>query len=271
MAHIIKPTKEIAEASSVSGFLEALTNWRTAQKVSSRRYHSNIWYRGHSRRVFNLEPGVYRTAFTNAAKACYGRSDEEKRLNLEREMLTEFRTAGATFSDPDNVVSFYFIAQHYGMPTRLLDWTANPLAALFFAVTEHETEDGDAFVMDAPQLVPKSAEPDLYKFVLTMRHPYATDAIGVSFWHPDRNKRKPLILPIRPDNQLGRISQQSSCFTLHMHQCPPTRNGSLACIKIPAGKKVSLRQELHRLNVNQFTIYNDLDHLSKEIKQSWGV
>jgi len=32
-----------------------------------------------------------------------------------------------------------------------------------------------------------------------------------------------------------------------------------------------LRDELHRLNINQFTTYYDLDHLSKEIKRCWGL
>jgi hypothetical protein len=99
---------------------------------------------------------VYRPEFTNRAVTCYGSNPEERRLNLEREMLMEFRTAGATFFDPEGIEALYFIAQHYGMPTRLLDWTANPLAALFFTV-KSDGGDGAVIVMEPAKLIPPPA------------------------------------------------------------------------------------------------------------------
>ena len=287
MARIQKPSADFGEANTVADLLNHIGTWTSKHVSSGSGYHQRVWFRGHSKRIYELEPGVYRDGFTARAKSMYGRDLEEKRLNLEREMLGEFRTAGATFTDPSNVISLYFIAQHFGMPTRLLDWTTNPLAALFFAVIDDENEDGDVFMMDPVQVVEKpkiKGEP--IQIVRTMRHPLVADAIGMSFWHspkelaekdPKEKEAKPVVVKyprifaVRPDNEVGRIGQQSSCFTLHTHCSSPVSNASLARIKVPAKGKARIRQELHLLNINHFTIFNDLDHLSKEVICGWGL
>jgi len=270
MSQIEKPKDNFGEISNVSDFLNLITQWSDKYNISKRGFHNRSWFRGHSKRSYNLEPGVYREQFTKQAQAWKGSNLENKRLNLEREMLSEFRTSGAILLDPNKIVALYFIAQHHGMPTRLLDWTANPLTALFFAASRNETEDGDVYMMEPTQIIPETS--DEPRHVKTMRHPSVSDAVGISYWHEPQKKREPLILPVRPDNQSGRIGQQSSLFTMHMHECTPKTNPTLARIKVPAGKtKRELCEELRRLNVNQFSIYNDLDHLSKEICKNWGI
>jgi hypothetical protein len=272
MAQIKQPSKDFDTATGVNKLLGIITRWRQEHNDPSYGYHSRAWYRGQGNATHEMQPGVYRKKFTDRAgnlpPASW--SLEDRRLKLERESLNDFRTAGAPHFNADDVVEVYFTAQHYGMHTRLLDWTANPLAALFFAVTGDPGETGAVFVMEPTKLIPQhKKEEDLWPQILTMRHGYAKDAIGESFWHP--HSRKPLILPIRPDNQYGRIGQQESCFTLHMHKSESRENPTLSRITIPGDKKAAMLEELHRLNVNQFTIYNDLERLSKEIRRTWNI
>jgi hypothetical protein len=270
VAQIEKPDTFAGEANNVSELLAHITNWHDRYKVDAAYVH-RVWYRGHGDQSYVLWPGVYRDAFTAASAGMYGKDAEEKRLNLEREMLTEFRTSGATLLDANAIVEVYFTAQHVGMPTRLLDWTMNPLAALFFAVRgQREDKDGELLIMDAPKLLPN--KPDIPKGIVTMQHPHAVDAIGLSFWMPPKVKGRPaLVLPIRPDNQAGRIGQQSSCFTLHMHGAQPCSNPTLSRIRIPGKAKPRMLDELRMLNINEFSIYNDLDHLAEEIRRTRNI
>ncbi len=71
-------------------------------------------------------------------------------------------------------------------------------------------------------------------------------------------------------NAPGRIGQQSSCFALHKHEAPSVSNPTMNMIQVDGSSKATIRQELHRVNINQFTTYYDLDYLSKEIIAGWG-
>ncbi len=278
MAEITSPKDYFREVNGVEAYVNAVSEWHKLHKIEERRFQSEVWFRG-AGKVYEkpLEPGVYRADFTKRAKNYHMGSEEERRLQMERVMLDEFRTVGAAFFDANNIVNLYFIAQHNGMPTRLLDWTTNPLAGLFFAVEDMDehNEDGEVFVMEAKKILPKPAEgakgDEALWGPVSMRHPYVTDAIGDSFWHWPSKQRAPVIIPVKPDNHLGRIGQQSSCFTLHMHNSMPRQNPTLKKIKVPSVAKPTLLKELHRMNVNQFTIFNDLDHLSKDIRRTWEV
>lgn len=176
---------------------------------------------------------------------------------IERQMLARLKKESPPVLNglkPATDWEWLSIAQHQGLPTRLLDWTANALAGLWFAVAVDPKEEGDGvfWVLEVEQENEKS--------------PSRSNDIFDS-------ARTFVFQPFHIDQ---RIVAQSGWFSVHRYAegkgqfIPLERHGrfqeSLTKYAIPAPRFSSLRKELRKMGVTQAALFPDLSGLCAEIQ-----
>ena len=113
--------------------------WVRRTKPSSKRPHVRWIFRGECRNYGGLT-----TSLERAAKGVG--ITGEKRRDLEERLIHEFRRRLHHYSvhvpHPLDYLEILALMQHYGAPTRLLDWTYSPYVAAYFAMENAKKEDG---------------------------------------------------------------------------------------------------------------------------------
>jgi hypothetical protein len=232
----------------------------------------SVWYRGQADASHELTPGVFRKNFLEARSfsgpVASMVSPTEFGVGFERVFNAAFQRRAAAFLPPGvSLTEAYFLMQHHGMPTRLLDWSTNPLAALFFAVNQDYEKDGAVFILAPNELLNRG---DLPSQPVGMDHCLVKNSVEHLFCNPPEGfEFERMVLPVFPNLVAGRMFQQSSCFTLHLPGCDKIEELNYANVQkfiIPAREKHHIQLLLRRMGVHYASIYYDLDNLAREMK-----
>ena len=199
-----------------------------------------------------LIPEIGRDAFL-----LQGRDGYDSWLDFEDNLLNDFKKFSYPYvtDRPKTDWDWMFFARHYGLPTRLLDWSSNPLKGLFFAVQNFRHDKEDSILW----------------------------AILTKWWSgsmkdSDRKKLSEMDL-VYPSHINERIVAQDSCFTVfplpskgkEFRVATDERIVDLALkITVPKRALVNLRTELSGLGFSNRTMFPGLDGVAASIRQDAG-
>ena len=232
---------------------------------------SRSWFRGHSKVCNELTPRIFRSEF----------SIQRSAMEFERSIIEHFKRESPILYDgelpgKDDDVEWLFLMQHHGTPTRLLDWTDSPLIALYFAICDDESEDGELWAMYPEALnqltgltgisLPRSREVSF----LAREHLYSNHSDQMA--EALRMKVPEYPIALKPPMKFHRMVAQLSGFTIH----PIPKTGFtitdmlfdkrfLVRYIVPAAVKRTLQQNLAALGITRRSLFPDLDGLSKSI------
>jgi len=221
-----------------------------------------VWFRGHASSTYSLLPSIARNP--------NGIARESMLSKRFKQNAHPFR-----HMPPTSEWEWLFLMQHFGVPTRLLDWTESPLTALYFTVFDDSGKDNHDGHLWA--LVPTKFNHDVPR--IRPQVPIDIPCFGVDAildtYRPDQMSLDPMtnLLPVAAlaHRQNERIMAQMGVFTImHRDTTPLERlaDAHLARFIIPAAAKPTIKAELFNLRVTKLMLFPELASvalLAKEV------
>jgi hypothetical protein len=233
------------------------------------RFRSNFAFRGMTRATEDLTTTLYRLG------GAYERS--------EVHLLRNFRKyAHKSAALGDSVWNWLSLAQHHGLPSRLLDWTFSPFVAMHFATQNLDRYDLDGIIWCVDYLRAHQLLPPALKKVLREEHAdvFTTEMlerVTSTLPHFDRLSRQgEFVIFIDPPSLDDRIVNQFAL--LSMMSSPSVQLDAWLLrhpdlyrrIIIPAELKWEIRDKLDQANITERVLFPGLDGLSRWLKRYYS-
>ncbi len=227
-------------------------------ETTTRDSNSPIWYRGQADNEWNLEPKLMRNKTENSESYIVNRFKQDAAIILDKSPKSEFE--------------WLFLMQHYGLPTRLLDWSESPLTALYFAVNELTDKTGSIWILKPAELNKKSNyRPDFEFEIPSFDDEHLVNYLPSTIAKESKSKLFPMAA-IAPRNST-RMQAQQGVFTIsHRENIFIEEAGAegnprdhIWKYEIPASSKEKIKNELKILGVNRFQLFPELQSLSENI------
>lgn len=257
-----------------------------------RHHPSSAWFRGQRDARWSLQSALWRRIEDDAGNLVnepYTHADERNLAHRFRVRAAIRRPNAPEYNDCAGWLS---LMQHYGLPTRLLDWSRSPLIAAYFAIAERpldQSVDAAVWVLNPHGLNMSMAgvrtTPALKSHDVDALVKDAFFNVTERGAHDPGAHRRPgdraLVMAAMAWEADQRMVVQQGAFTVHASPPPhcdeglpgmeqaEDASGYLHLLRIPGYRVQTIAQEVAAAGLREGDLFPDLEHLARELKKSY--